>query len=145
MPPGDILITFNVKPDEHWSRDGLDLIVHAPVNIAQATLGSKVSVETLDEKTVSIKIPAGTPGGKRFRVRGQGIAKDGKRGDLLVEVSVTVPEKLNEKQAQLMVSSPRPRGSRCKRSHAPRIAVLRSCGHPLTAASDQPVPGVTKV
>ena len=101
-PPGDIMITFQVKPDEHWSREGLDLVVHAPVNIAQATLGSKVSVETLDEKTVSIKIPAGTPGGKRFRVRGQGIAKDGKRGDLIVEVSVTVPEKLNEKQAKLM-------------------------------------------
>jgi molecular chaperone DnaJ len=99
---GDIMITFNVKPDDQWSREGLDLIVHAPVNIAQATLGSKVSVETLDEKTVSIKIPAGTPGGKRFRVRGQGIAKDGKRGDLLVEVAVTVPEKLSEKQAQLM-------------------------------------------
>lgn len=99
---GDIMITFNVKPDEHWSREGLDLIVHAPVNIAQATLGSKVSVETLDDKTVSIKIPAGTPAGKRFRVRGQGIAKDGKRGDLLVEVTVTVPEKLNDRQAQLM-------------------------------------------
>jgi molecular chaperone DnaJ len=101
-PPGDIMITFQVKPDEHWSREGLDLVVHAPVNIAQATLGSKVSVETLDEKTVSIKIPAGTPGGKRFRVRGQGIAKEGKRGDLIVELSVTVPEKLNEKQAKLM-------------------------------------------
>jgi molecular chaperone DnaJ len=101
-PPGDILITFQVKPDGHWVREGLDLIVHAPVNIAQATLGSKVSVETLDDKTVSIRIPAGTPSGKRFRVRGQGIAKDSKRGDLLVEVSVTVPERLSEKQAQLM-------------------------------------------
>jgi molecular chaperone DnaJ len=101
-PPGDIMITFQVKPDEQWSRDGLDLVVRAPVNIAQATLGSKVSVETLDEKTVSIKLPAGTPGGKRFRVRGQGIAKDGKRGDLLVEVSVTVPEKLTAEQAKLM-------------------------------------------
>ena len=101
-PPGDIMITFQVKPDESWSRDGLDLVVRAPVNIAQATLGSKVSVETLDEKTVSIKLPAGTPGGKRFRVRGQGIAKDGKRGDLLVEVSVTVPEKLTAEQAKMM-------------------------------------------
>jgi molecular chaperone DnaJ len=100
--PGDILITFNVKPDPKWTREGLDLVVVAPASIAQATLGSKVTVETLDEKAVSIKIPAGTQNGKRFRVRGQGIAKDGKRGDLLVEVSVTVPEKLNEKQAQLM-------------------------------------------
>jgi molecular chaperone DnaJ len=101
-PPGDILITFSVKPDGGWSREGLDLIVYAPVNIAQATLGSKVSVETLDEKTVSIKIPSGTPGGKRFRVRGQGIAKDGKRGDLIVELTVTVPEKLTAQQAKLM-------------------------------------------
>ena len=99
---GDIMITFQVKPDENWTREGLDLVVHAPVNIAQATLGSKVSVETFDEKTVSIRIPAGTPGGKRFRVRGQGIAKDGKRGDLLVEISVTVPEKLTAEQAKLM-------------------------------------------
>jgi molecular chaperone DnaJ len=101
-PAGDILITFNVKANEHWSREGLDLVVHAPASIAQATLGSKVSVETLDEKTVSIKIPAGTQAGKRFRVRGQGIAKDGKRGDLIVELSVTVPEKLTEAQAKLM-------------------------------------------
>src|SRR5579862_4503429 len=67
-PAGDILITFQVQPDLAGSRDGLDLVARAPVNIAQATLGSKVSVETLDEKRVSIKIPAGTPSGKRFRI-----------------------------------------------------------------------------
>ena len=101
-PPGDILITFQVRPDELWSRDGLDLVTHAPVNVAQATLGSKVTVTTLDDKRVSIKIPPGTQSGKRFRVRGQGIAKDGKRGDLLVEVQVTVPSKLNSEQQRLM-------------------------------------------
>ena len=101
-PPGDIVITFQVKPDAHWEREGLDLVTRAPVNIAQATLGSKVSVETLDAKRVSIRIPAGTPSGKRFRVRGQGIAKDGKRGDLLVEVQVTVPERLTAEQQRLM-------------------------------------------
>ena len=101
-PPGDILITFQVKPDDSWSRDGLDLVTHAPVNIAQATLGSKVSVETLDDKRVSIRIPAGTASGKRFRIRGQGIARDGKRGDLLVEVQVVVPGKLTAEQEKLM-------------------------------------------
>ena len=101
-PSGDILITFQVKPDDAWSRDGLDLIARAPVNIAQATLGSKVSVETLDDKKVSIRIPAGTPSGKRFRIRGQGIAREGKKGDLLVEVQVTVPEKLTAEQQRLM-------------------------------------------
>ena len=101
-PPGDILISFQVQPDERWEREGLDLITRVPVNIAQATLGSKVSVDTLDDKKVSIRIPAGTPGGKRFRVRQQGINKDGKHGDLLVEVQVTVPAKLTPEQERLM-------------------------------------------
>lgn len=101
-PAGDIVITFQVKADDEWSREGLDLVTHAPVNIAQATLGSKVSVETLDDKRVSIRIPAGTPSGRRFRIPGQGIARDGKRGDLLVEVQVTVPQKLTTEQEKLM-------------------------------------------
>lgn len=101
-PSGDLVITFKVEPDKFYSRDGLDLIAHVPVNIVQATLGSKVSVRTLDEKKVTIGIPAGTPSGKRFRVRGQGIAKDGKRGDLIVEVAVVVPDKLTHEQEKLM-------------------------------------------
>jgi len=94
--PGDLVITFKVEPDKFYSRDGLDLIAHVPVNIAQATLGSKVSVKTLDEKKVTIAIPAGTPSGKRFRVRAQGIEKDGKKGDLLVEVRVDAPAELSD-------------------------------------------------
>ncbi len=101
-PNGDILITFQVKPDAEFTREGLDLVVTAPVNVAQATLGSKVSVHTLDDKRVTITLPAGTQSGKRFRVRGQGIAKDGQRGDLLVEVQVTVPEQLTAEQERLM-------------------------------------------
>lgn len=101
-PPGDIILTFQVRADAEWDRDGLDLIVRKEVNVAQATLGSKVTVETLDDKKVSIRIPSGTPSGKRFRVRGQGIEKDGKKGDLLVEVAVVVPEKLNAEQQRLM-------------------------------------------
>jgi molecular chaperone DnaJ len=72
------------------------------VNIAQATLGTKVSVQTLDEKTVTLTLPAGTPSGKRFRVRGQGIARDDQRGDLLVEIQVVVPEHLSAEQRTLM-------------------------------------------
>ncbi len=92
--PGDLTITFKVEPDKLFSRDGLDLIALVPVNIAQATLGSKVTVQTLDDKKVTIAIPAGTPSGKRFRVRGQGIDKDGKKGDLLVEVRIEAPQDL---------------------------------------------------
>jgi molecular chaperone DnaJ len=101
-PAGDIVLTFNVKADTNWERDGLDLIVRAEVNVAQATLGSKITVETLDEKKVSIRIPPGTPSGKRFRIRGQGVVKDGKTGDLLVEIGVVVPGSLTSEQERLM-------------------------------------------
>ena len=100
--PGDLLITFQVQPDRFYKREGLDLIAELPLNIAQATLGSKVRVSTLDDKRVTIRIPAGTSAGKRFRIRGQGIARDERRGDLIVEVTILAPEKLTEEQERLM-------------------------------------------
>jgi len=101
-PAGDLIITFNVQPDKFYRRDGLDVIATVPLNIAQATLGTKISVRTLDGKKVAIRIPPGTPSGKRFRIRGQGIQKGDKKGDLIVEVSIRVPEKLSEEQERMM-------------------------------------------
>jgi molecular chaperone DnaJ len=101
-PPGDLVITLNVQPDRFYKRDGLDLIASVPINIAQATLGSKISVKTLEGKRVAIRIPPGTASGRRFRVRGQGIAKDSQRGDLIIEVQISVPEKLSEEQERMM-------------------------------------------
>lgn len=101
-PPGDLIITFQVLPDRFFRRDGLDVIATIPLNIAQATLGSKVSVRTLSGKKVALRIPPGTPSGKRFRVRGQGIEKDGKKGDMIIEVSITVPEELTPEQEEMM-------------------------------------------
>ena len=99
---GDLLITFQVQPDRFYKREGLDLIAQLPLNVAQATLGSKVRVTTLDEKSVTIRIPPGTSAGKRFRIRGQGIARDERRGDLIVEVTIVAPDKLTEEQERLM-------------------------------------------
>lgn len=100
--PGDLMITFAVQPDHFYRREGLDIVAPVPINIAQATLGSKISVKTVDGKKVTIKIPPGTPSGKRFRVPGQGIDKDGTKGDLIVQVEVTVPDKLNDEQEKAM-------------------------------------------
>jgi len=99
---GDLVITFDVQEDRFFRRDGLDLVATVPINIAQATLGSKVSVKTLDEKKVALRIPAGTSAGKRFRIAGQGIEKDGRKGDLIVEVTITVPPTLTEAQDKAM-------------------------------------------
>jgi len=101
-PSGDLLISFQVEPDRFFKREGLDVIAPVPINIAQATLGSKISVKALNGKKVAIKIPPGTASGKRFRVRGQGIVKDGQTGDLIVQVEVSVPEKLTEEQEKAM-------------------------------------------
>jgi molecular chaperone DnaJ len=99
---GDLLITFTVSPDRFYKREALDLIAPIKIDIADATLGKKINVKTLDGTKVSIKIPAGTQNGKRFRVRGHGIEKDAAKGDLIVEVEVTVPEKLTPEQEEAM-------------------------------------------
>jgi molecular chaperone DnaJ len=101
-PPGDLIITFEVQADRFFTRDGLDVIAKVPLNIAQAMLGSKVSVRTIGGKKVTIKIPPGTAPGKRFRVPGQGIDKNGSKGDMIVEANVTVPDKLTPEQEEMM-------------------------------------------
>ncbi len=100
-PPGDLLIRFRVKDEPFFERDGLDLICEVPINIAQAVLGSKIRVRTVDGKKVVLRIPPGTQSGTTFRVRGQGIQKDGTRGDQLVRVKITTPEELSEEGRRL--------------------------------------------
>lgn len=101
-PPGDLVITFQVQPDRLFRRDGLDVVFTLPINVVQATLGSKMQVRALDGTKVALRIPAGTSSGRRFRVRGQGIVKGDQRGDMIVEARVTVPEQLSEEQQAKM-------------------------------------------
>jgi molecular chaperone DnaJ len=100
--PGDLIITFKVKPHRFFRREGLDLEVTIPINIAQASLGSRIRVRTLDGRKVVLRIPPGTQSGTRFRIRGQGVEKGGRVGDLYVEVKVEVPETLSTEAQKLM-------------------------------------------
>ena len=100
--PGDLLVTFQVQPHRFFRRKGLDVHVTVPVNIAQAALGSRIRVRTVDGKRVALRIPPGTQSGTRFRIPGQGIQKGGTRGDQYVQVTVTVPEELDEEKARLL-------------------------------------------
>ncbi len=101
-PAGDLIITFRVKPDSFFRREGLDVYCTIPINVAQAMLGSKVRVRTVDGRKVSLKIPAGTQSGTRFRIAGQGIQKGERRGDQYVQVKVIVPETLDEEGERLV-------------------------------------------
>ncbi len=99
---GDLFITFEVKPDRFFRKEGLDLICEVPINIAQAMLGSKIKVRTLGGKKVLLRIPPGTQPGRKFRIKGLGLEKNGRKGDQLVQVDVKMPEKLSSSEEKLL-------------------------------------------
>ncbi len=97
-PPGDLFVIVDVAGHEHFGRKGNHLTLVVPVTFAEAALGAKITVPTLDDGTRTIKIPAGTGSGQKFRVKGQGVKTAKTTGDLLVEVLVDVPSELTDKQ-----------------------------------------------
>jgi molecular chaperone DnaJ len=101
-PAGDLILTFKVKPHGFFRREGLDVNVTVPINVVQATLGSKIRVRTVGGKRVVLTIPSGTQNGTRFRIRGQGIEKGGRVGDQYVEVKVEIPEKLSDEEQKAL-------------------------------------------
>lgn len=101
-PAGDLIITFRVQPDRFFRRDGLDVQCTVPINVAQATLGSRIRVRTVDGKKVALRVPAGTQSGTRFRIPQQGIEKGGRRGDQYVQIKIEIPDALDEQQTELM-------------------------------------------
>jgi molecular chaperone DnaJ len=101
-PAGDLVVTFQVQPDRFFRRDGLDILCEVPINLAQALLGSRLRVRTLDGKKVVLKVPPGTQPGRKFRIKGLGVEKSGRRGDQLVEIRVTLPDRLTPEEQDLV-------------------------------------------
>jgi molecular chaperone DnaJ len=96
-PAGDLLVTVSVLPHPVFARKGEHLTVSVPITFVEAALGATITVPTLDGDPVSLKVPAGTPSGRTFRVKGRGLAAKGKTGDLLVSVEVAVPQRVDGK------------------------------------------------
>lgn len=101
---GDLIVEIHIAPDRFFRREGLDLIGVVPINLAQALLGSRIKVRTLDDKRVVLRIPQGTQHGQKFRIPGHGIEKNGRRGDMYVEAHVTLPEKLSAEEQEAVKS-----------------------------------------
>ncbi len=100
-PAGDLYVTVKVTPHRVFGRKGDNLTIDVPVSFDEAALGAEVKIPTLGGAPVTLKIPAGTPNGRTFRVRGKGARKsDGTYGDLLATVQVQVPAKLDEAARQ---------------------------------------------
>ena len=95
-PAGDLFVTVKVSPHRLFGRKGDNLTLDVPVSFDEAALGADIKIPTLSGAPVTLKIPAGTPNGRTFRVRGKGARKaDGTFGDLLATVEVHVPARLD--------------------------------------------------
>ena len=99
--PGDLYVVVMVQPHPFFEREGNDLHYVLPVSFPQATLGAELMIPTL-EGEARLKIPEGTQSHTEFRLRGKGVPylNDHGRGDLVVQVMVQVPKKLNKAQRE---------------------------------------------
>ncbi|MBB3045248.1 molecular chaperone DnaJ [Nocardioides sp. LMS-CY] len=89
---GDLYVTVKVSPHRLFGRKDDNLTIDVPVSFDELALGAEIRIPTLGGTPVTLKVPAGTPNGRTFRVRGRGAPKsDGSKGDLLATVEVQVP------------------------------------------------------
>ena len=112
---GDLFITLKIKSHPVFSVVGDDLTAEVPITPWEAVLGASIEVPTIDGKA-EMKIPAGSQGGQRLRLRGQGLnRRDGGRGDEYVRLKIVVPSSPTEREKELFkelaeASQLKPRG-----------------------------------
>lgn len=95
---GDLYVKVHVKPHPVFKREGANLVMDLPVKLTDALLGTTVSIETLEGKTLEVKIPVMKKAEELLRVRGKGIPTgSSSRGDLIIRLEVALPQKLSGK------------------------------------------------
>jgi molecular chaperone DnaJ len=104
-PSGDLYVQVHIEEHPIFQRQEQEVICEVPINYAAAALGTEIEVPSLDGK-LKLKIPAGTPSGKVFRIKNKGIPVLGsnpqRRGDQHVRVYVHVPKKISEEERELL-------------------------------------------
>lgn len=101
---GDLYVYIFVKPHKIFKRDGAEIICEVPITFVQAALGDEIEVPTIDGK-VKMKIPEGIQSGTVLRLKEKGMKhlRNNVRGDQHVKIKVLTPQKLNEKQKQMLL------------------------------------------
>ena len=97
---GDIYVEFKVDSDPIFSRDGYDIYMTLPINIAEAVLGGEKEVPTLDGNII-LTIPSYSQTSDKLRIKGRGVPHDSKRGDLYIVLDVVMPSKIDRNQRRL--------------------------------------------
>jgi len=101
-PAGDLILVIMVDEHPLIRRQGNNLMVTLPVTLGEATLGAKVEVPT-PKGTLMVTVPPGSSGGRRLRLKGQGIATaTGSTGDILIELQIALPDKIDESAKPLI-------------------------------------------
>lgn len=102
--PGNLYLKIRLQEHPKFKREGSNLVIDLEVPFSAAALGSRIDVPTIDGRTLSTRLPAGTQCNTKLRLRGCGLLfPDGSgKGDLLVRISIQVPGKLTNKQKQLV-------------------------------------------
>ena len=103
-PAGDLYIFLHLQPHRFFKRDGTDIYCRVPIPMTRATLGGTIEVPTVDGTIARISIPAGTPTGHQFRLKGKGMSvlRSKARGDMFVQASVETPQNLTKRQKELL-------------------------------------------
>lgn len=103
-PPGNLYVLLHVEEHPVFKRKDSDILLEKQINIAQAALGTKIEVESIDGP-LELDVPPGTQTGHVFRLRGRGaprMRRPERRGDQYVTVRVVVPTKLTDRQEELL-------------------------------------------
>jgi molecular chaperone DnaJ len=103
-PAGDLYIFVSVKPHQLFQRDGADLYARVPISMVTAALGGDFEVPTLEGMRARVKVDPGTQPGNRVRLKGKGmpVLRSSQIGDLYVQLDVETPQKLTERQRELL-------------------------------------------
>ncbi|MFH1178680.1 MAG: DnaJ C-terminal domain-containing protein [bacterium] len=99
---GDLYVKIHVKPHQTFRREGSNLIMHLPVKLTDALLGTVASIETLEEKILEVKIPPMKRAEELLRIAGKGIPNGSGRGDLIIRLEVALPHKLSGKAKEVV-------------------------------------------
>ena len=101
---GDLYLTFNVAEDEHFIRDGLNIYIEVPVFFTKAVLGETITIPSLDGE-LELDLKTGTKDKEQFVFREEGV-KDvhgGGKGNLIAQVKIVYPKRLNDEQKELLI------------------------------------------
>lgn len=107
---GDLYVTFRVAPSPRFRREGNDLHIIESVSVMEAMLGTTRAIANAYGRGIKVTIPPGTQPGERLRLRGQGVRTATQKGDLYVEIRVTVPRSLTEDQRAALAACVRELG-----------------------------------